>query len=74
MTRLAPTAARPWWLAAALVACTHPCEDLADRVCARAGGDAAVCKKLRSVAVSDRPADRPACEAGQVFLDELEKH
>ena len=65
---------RAWWLAALALSCTHPCEGLADRVCARAGADAPVCKKLRSVAVSEAPADRPACEAGQHFLDELEKH
>ncbi len=57
-----------------LAGCSDPCVKLADRTCARTGQADALCKKLRAVAQAPKAVDLQACEAGNAFADELEKH
>jgi hypothetical protein len=54
--------------------CEGACASLADRTCARVGEADALCKRLRAVAASPQGADQQACETGNAFIDELEKH
>lgn len=57
----------------ALVGCTSPCAELAERTCKRAGDSDAACQRLRVLAQQPSEQDLHACRAGQAFLDDMER-
>lgn len=59
---------------AATAGCQRPCQDLAEKTCARAGAGAPVCRKLRAVSADPSARDLQDCRAGLTFAEELEKN
>jgi hypothetical protein len=61
-------------VALAAAACQGPCDDVAERTCAKTGERDGLCLQLRKVAAAPNDRDRESCRAGKVFLDQLEKN
>ena len=60
-------------IAAMTAACSGPCDELADRTCARLGESDKLCLQLRAIAEQPQDGDSRACKAGHAFIHELQK-
>lgn len=56
-----------------IAGCGNPCGQLADRTCRRLGEKDPLCEQLRGIAADPRVGDSHSCEAGNTFVDELQR-